>query len=231
MEQGKLRFSRLLPARFLRRENRFRAEIELDGQVVKSHVPNSGRMAELLFPGNRVWVQAADNPARKTPYSLMLVQQGEGYVCLNAHLANHIFALWLEAGILPEFQGVTAVCREKTWGNSRFDFQLEREGECWLVEVKSVNLLAGRTAKFPDAPTVRGSKHLQELSRYCQQGGKSAVVFIVMGNRAESFAPNAETDRLFAHQLQQARQNGVLVYVYRCRIDLAGVTYDGRIEF
>lgn len=114
------------------------------------------------------------------------MQQGEGYVCLNAHMANDIVHFWLQQGILAAFADVTQIMREKTYGKSRFDFLLQRGGKRCYAEVKSVNLLDGDTARFPDAPTARGSKHLQELMQCKQDGLDSAVIFLVMGNRPAS---------------------------------------------
>jgi len=223
----------LYEAVFIRRENRFRAEVELDGQIVKVHVPNSGRMQELLFPGAKVWVQPAakskKGTARKTAYTLMLTRQGTHYVCLHSHLANEIIAFWLEHHMLSEFAGYTKLEREKKIGTSRMDFRLERENRCCYVEVKSVNLLDGDIARFPDAPTDRGSRHLQELIHCKAQGMDAAVIFLVMGNNAEVFAPNVETDPAFAEQLTLAQKNGVDIYVYKCEIDLKGVRFAGRI--
>ncbi len=118
----------LLEARFVRRENRFRAEVELQGEPVKVHVPNSGRMQELLTPGAAVWIQPASGAKRKTAYTLLLVQQGERLVCLNAHLANELVAFWLQRGMLPGFAEAEHIQREKYYGKSRFDFSLQRRG-------------------------------------------------------------------------------------------------------
>ena len=214
---------------FIRRENRFRAEVALHGTPVKVHVPNSGRMQELLVPGAKVWVQPAQNPERKTAYTLLLVQQGDRYVCLNAHLANELAAFWLAHDLLPEFAGCTNIERERTIGKSRMDFKLQRGETSCYVEVKSVNLLVGDTARFPDAPTARGTKHLQELAHCKAQGYDAAVLFIVMGNAAEQFAPNIDTDPEFAAHLAAAQAQGVEVYVYTCEIHLHGVRYTGRI--
>ena len=227
-------FGELLEAVFIRRENRFRAEVALNGTTVKIHVPNSGRMQELLVPGAHVWVQpAAKNEnrktERKTAYTLLLVQQGERYVCLNAHLANEIAAFWLSHDVLPEFAGCTNIERERTIGKSRMDFRLQRSNKTCYVEVKSVNLLVGDTACFPDAPTERGTKHLQELIQCKAQGLDAAVLFIVMGNAAKQFAPNVETDPNFAASLAEAYKQGVEIYVYNCEINLQGVRYAGRI--
>ena len=219
----------LLEAKFIQRDNRFRAEVELNGVPVKVHVPNSGRMKELLVPGASVWIQPAAGEHRKTAYTLLLVQQGDRFVCLNAHLANEIIAFWLQQGLLPQFAGVANIQREKTYGNSRFDFRLERQGKVCYAEVKSVNLLDGDTARFPDAPTTRGSKHLQELVRCKQEGLDGAVLFLVMGNQAQGFAANGQTDPDFAQNLSLAREAGVEIYVYTCQITLQGIRYTGTI--
>ena len=219
----------LLEAKFIQRDNRFRAEVEVNGEPVKVHVPNSGRMKELLVPGASVWIQPAAGEHRKTAYTLLLVQQGDGFVCLNAHLANDIIAFWLQQGLLPEFTGVTNIRREKIYGSSRFDFCLERQGRLCYAEVKSVNLLDGGTARFPDAPTARGSKHLQELIHCRQEGLDSAVLFLVMGNQATDFAANGQTDPDFARNLALAREAGVEINVYTCQITLQGIRYTGTI--
>lgn len=224
----------LLEARFIKRENRFRAEVELDGQIVKVHVPNSGRMQELLVAGAKVWVQPAKSSGkgkaeRKTAYTLVLAQQGERFICLHSHLANAIVAFWLEHDILPEFAGCTQLEREKQFGASRMDFRLYRGERCCYAEVKSVNLLVDDTARFPDAPTARGSKHLQELIACKAQGMDAAAIFLVMGNDAKQFAPNWQTDPDFADHLALAQANGVELYVYTCEINLQGVRYTGRI--
>lgn len=223
----------LQEAIFVRRENRFCAEVELDGQRVKVHVPNSGRMQELLFPGAKVWIQPANGTknesARKTAYTLILAQQDTRYICLHANLANEFVAFWLARGILPEFSGCTQLEREKKLGTSRMDFRLYRGDTCCYVEVKSVNLLVDGIARFPDAPTARGARHLQELIACKEQGLDAAVIFLVMGNDANAFAPNWQTDPAFAKQLLQAKEAGVEVYVYTCEINLQGVRYTGRI--
>ncbi|MGM9526562.1 MAG: DNA/RNA nuclease SfsA [Peptococcaceae bacterium] len=219
----------LRQAIFVQRDNRFRAEVLLDGQPVKVHVPNSGRMKELLVPGAAVWVQPAAGAGRKTAYTLLLVQQGDRFVCLNAHLANELVAFWLAQGILPGFSDAAEIRREKTYGSSRFDFCLKRQDRTCYAEVKSVNLLDGSTARFPDAPTERGSKHLQELVRCKQNGLDAAVIFLVMGNAATDFAVNWATDPAFGQHLQEAFQAGVEIYVYTCQITLQGIRYTGTI--
>ena len=229
MSEVRYPFGELLEAIFIQRDNRFRVEVELNGQRVKVHVPNSGRMKELLVPGVTVWVQPASGENRKTAYTLLLVKQGERFVCLNSHLANDLIALWLAHNILPGFETAENIKREKTYGKSRFDFCMERNGRLCYAEVKSVNLLEGVTARFPDAPTERGSKHLQELVQCKKDGLDAAVIFLVMGNKAREFDVNRETDPAFDAALKQAIEAGVEVYVYTCSIDLHGIVYTGQI--
>lgn len=231
MEETYYPLGTLQEAIFVKRENRFCAEVQLNGKLTKAHVPNSGRMRELLVPGATVWVQPAIDAkeTRKTAYTLVLAQQNERYICLHAHVANEIMAFWLQHNILPEFAEATRIEREKTFGASRMDFRLCRENRYCYVEVKSVNLLEGDTARFPDAPTARGSKHLRELIACKEAGLDAAVVFLVMGNNAKQFAPNWKTDTVFAETLALAQSYGVEVYVYTCEITLKGVYYTGRI--
>lgn len=224
-------FDKLLPAVFIQRDNRFRAEIELNGQRYKAHVANSGRMKELLTPMSKIWVHKAEKETRKTHYDLVLVEHEGRKICLNAQMANHIFAFWLEKQLLPEFSGANNIKREYSWGNSRFDFKLELNNKECLLEIKSVNLVRNGIAYFPDAPTERGVKHLQELTGYQKQGGNSFVVFIVMGNDASSFLPNETTDALFTQALRQAQKMGVTILVYKAIVEVTGVTFGGRIAF
>ncbi len=226
----KLAFGSLEPAIFIQRDNRFRAEIEIEGQRFKAHVANSGRMAELLVPQAQAWVLKSDKPERKTPYDLVLIEHAGEKICLNAHLANDILAFWLKERILPEFAQLTAFRREKVWGDSRFDFELQFGEERCLLEVKSVNLVVDGQARFPDAPTTRGTRHVQELTRHQQSGGHSAVVFIIMRQDAYCFAPNEATDPDFARALREAAAAGVWIKVYRCHLDEEGVEFAGRIE-
>lgn len=227
----KMSLGQLTEAVFIQRDNRFRAEIELSGERYKAHVANSGRMRELLTEGRRIWVKKADSAGRKTPYDLVLVEQQNRKICLNAHLANDIFDFWLKNQLLPEFKEISSIYREKKWGESRFDFAFLLEGIPCLLEVKSVNLVIDKTARFPDAPTKRGTRHLQELIKYQQMGNKSFVVFIIMGNEAEQFLPNTEGDPEFAEALAQAKAAGVAIRVYRCRIDEGGAFFDGQINY
>lgn len=218
-------FGLLEKAIFIKRENRFRAEIQLDGKVYKAHVPNSGRMAELLVPGASVWVRKTQNNLRKTPYDLLLVEKDGIMVCLNAHLANDLFAVWLKNGKIPFFRSCTTFYREKTIGQSRIDFLLEFPRYHYLVEVKSVNLVENKTALFPDAPTARGVRHLEELISFCNDNHKAAVAFVVMREDAQEFAPHDQMDPIFGRTLRKASNCGVKILAYKCSVTEKGMEY------
>lgn len=222
-------FGRLIEGRFIKRDNRFRAEIQIAGETFKAHVANSGRMKELLIPGAKIWLQEAVNKERKTPYDLVLVEHGQGLVCLNAHLANTVFYSWLKKGILQEFNGFIDIKKEKKVGKSRIDFQIEYQDYSRLVEIKSVNLVCNNTAMFPDAPTLRGVKHLEELIQQNNGQQKSEVVFIVLREDACRFSPNGATDPAFAAKLKEVINKGIGVYVYKCRISPEGIAFAGEI--
>ncbi|KJS86873.1 MAG: hypothetical protein JM58_06190 [Peptococcaceae bacterium BICA1-8] len=222
-------FGLLDKAIFVKRDNRFRAEIELNGISFKAYVPNSGRMAELLTPGAKVLLRKAQNPLRKTPYDLLLVEKDGLLICLNSHLANDLFAIWLKKDKLTPFTNSTSFYREKTIGKSRIDFLMEYQHYNYLVEVKSVNLVENGLAKFPDAPTERGTKHLEELSTFKSKGQKSAVVFIIMREDAESFTTHDMMDPLFANTLRKALSLGVEAYAYKCSVTKEGINFAGEV--
>jgi len=222
-------FGPLYEAIFVKRDNRFRAEIELEGEKFKAHVPNSGRMAELLIPGVKVWLRKAKNPLRKTPYDLLLVEKEGFLVCLNSHLANELFAIWVKQGKLTPFKNNTNCYRERTMGQSRIDFFLKFPDYSCLVEVKSVNLVENGLAKFPDAPTERGTKHLEELIAFIDNGQKAAVVFIIMREDANCFTPHDAMDPLFGNTLRKAAERGVEVYAYKCAVSEKGVDLAGEV--
>lgn len=214
----------LLPARFVRRDNRFRAQVECNGRLMAAHVPNSGRLGELFTPGAAVWVAPSQGQAaRKTACHLALVEYAGVLVSVDARLPNRLMAEALAAQRLPELAGYASVRPEVTVGASRLDFLLDSGPDparprCWL-EVKSVTLVEGGVALFPDAPTTRGVKHLAELAALGQSGERVAVSFVVQRSDAARFSPHPTADPAFAAALRQAQRQGVEVYAWRCAVD------------
>lgn len=223
------------PATFLERPNRFviHARLHASGQDVRAHCPNPGRMHELMIPGTTVYLSAADDPARRTPYTLRFIEHpAHGQlISLNTQLPNDLFAEGLADGFFAPFVGYTKFTREvrlpaaEKGVTSRIDFQLSSDDGrvCW-VETKSATLVYddGR-AYFPDAPTDRGRRHVDELSHLIAPGVRAAVVFIIQRPDAISIAPNRETDPAFADALAQAHTAGVELYAVTCGVTTSRV--------
>lgn len=221
-----MRLPPLIPATLVRRDNRFYATVRLDGREVGAHVANPGRCQELLIPGHTVWLVAAPpDRVRKTAYTLALTQHNGALVSLRSHLANDLVAEALEAAMSAgePFLGrrVIGVEREVRRGHSRFDLRLtEQDGAvCW-VEVKSVTLVEGRVALFPDAPTVRGARHLRELAELAAVGEKALALFVIQRPDADRCAPHVANDPAFAQALRAALTAGVEARALRCRVSL-----------
>ena len=211
-----MRYDNVTEAVFLRRPNRFIAEVELRGSTETVHVKNTGRCRELLIPGARVWLTASRNPARKTKYDLIAVQKGEMLVNLDSQIPNAAAAEWLQRGGM--FPDLTQLRREVTYGDSRFDLYLEHGGKKAFLEVKGVTLEVDGAARFPDAPTERGVKHVQELIRCLDDGYEAYLLFVIQMQGVRCFEPNWATHPEFAQALQKAHAAGVKLLAYDCDV-------------
>jgi len=219
----------LTTGRFVRRLNRFAALVAVDGAEAPAHVANSGRLHELLQPGNQVLLATAGRDGRKTAYDLMLVQVDGVLVSADARLPSALVHEALVDGRLPPFQGYSSFQREVVFRESRLDLLLEgSKGRCY-VEVKSVTLVENGAALFPDAPTVRGRKHLGSLERAVAEGHRAAVVFVVQREDAAHFRPHAAADPEFGRALRRAASCGVQVYAYGCRVSVQSIVLDGQL--
>lgn len=209
---------------FKKRPNRFIAEVEVDGEIQIAHVPNTGRCKELLVENAVVWLKPSDNPKRKTKFSLLFVENRGHLVSIYSQQANEIVYDAIINGQIKELSGYDFHQREKTIDNSRIDIYLSNEnGEECFVEVKGVTLVVGVEARFPDAPTERGTKHLNELIKLKKEGFRTAVFFLIQHPLAESFRPNWDNDPLFSKTLNEAYENGVKILVYKCDNRLDGI--------
>lgn len=225
-----MRLPPLIPARFLRRENRFRVTVEREGAPVAAHLPNSGRLTELLTPGRVCWLADRAAPHRKTDFDLTLVEYAGVLVSVDARLPNRLFAEAFDAGALAPFAAYTDLAREVRRGGSRLDFRLSGGGAalCW-VEVKSVTLVEDGLARFPDAPTARGARHVEELARIAAGGERAAVVFVVQRSDARRFAPHDDADPAFGRALRDAAARGVAVRAWTCTVTRERVEIDQAI--
>ena len=209
---------------FKKRPNRFIAEVEIDGEIQIAHVPNTGRCKELLVEDAVVWLKPSDNPKRKTKFSLHFVENRGHLVSIYSQQANEIVYDAIINGQIKELFCYNNHQREKTIDNSRIDIYLTNEnGEECFVEVKGVTLVVGTEARFPDAPTERGTKHLKELIKLKKDGYRAVVFFLIQHPLGESFAPNWENDSVFSKTLNDAYENGVEILVYKCDNRLDGI--------
>ena len=210
-----MRYEKMVEGVFLRRPNRFIAHIEIDGQEEICHVKNTGRCRELLVPGCKVWCLDALSPSRKTRYDLIAVQKGDRLINMDSQAPNAAVKEWLLAGGLGE---ITHLKPESKWGDSRFDFSFMKDGKRCFLEVKGVTLETDGICAFPDAPTVRGAKHLRELTALTQQGYGAYVLFVIQMTDVKYIHPNDETDPDFGKALRQAAAAGVQVLAMDCQV-------------
>ena len=225
-------YNNITPGRFLERPNRFiaRVEIQQDGvwETQTVHVKNTGRCKELLIPGAEVYLTKSDNPNRKTAYDLVAVKKGDIIVNMDSNAPNQAVKEWLEEG--RGIENVTLVRPETTYGNSRFDFYAETDDRKILIEVKGVTLERQSAALFPDAPSERAVKHVEELIEATKQGYECYVLFVIQMKGIEYFVPNRETQPAFADVLLRASGSGVRVLAYDCLVTQNSMTLDRPVE-
>ena len=200
----------------MERPNRFIAYAELNGKKETIHVKNTGRCAELLRPGAVIYVQESGNPARKTKWDLIAVEKGDLLINMDSQIPNRVVQEWIEAGNL--FPDVSLVRPETTYGNSRFDLYVEAGEKKIFIEVKGVTLEDNGVCRFPDAPSGRAVKHLEELVRAKKEGYDTYVFFVIQMKGAAYFAPNTDTHPAFAETLKKAKAAGVKVLAYDCSV-------------
>lgn len=209
-----IRYEKMKQGVFLSRPNRFVAHVRLDGREEICHVKNTGRCRELLLPGAEVWCQHHDDPGRKTAWSLITVRKGERLVNLDSQVPNKLALDYVKQGGLGFAPQMAKP--EQTYGNSRFDLYYEAGERRGFVEVKGVTLEDGGVARFPDAPTQRGRKHLLELQAAVEAGFDAWVLFVIQMADIRRFEPNWPRDPDFAEALCRAAEHGVQVRAVEC---------------
>ncbi len=206
----------LVEARFVARVNRFLVRVRRGGTVVDVHLPNPGRLGELLVPGAPMRLVSAGSRNRSTAYDVLAVHHGGEWVCLDTRLANVAVREALDAQTFSEFSRYRVIRPEARWHESRFDFLLEHPGRCWL-EVKSCSLVENDHALFPDAPTARGARHVHELASLARHGTRAALLFVVVRS-ADRLSPNDSADPAFGEALRDAADAGVEIRARRASL-------------
>ncbi len=204
----------LIEAEFIARPNRFLSKVKINGEIHDSHVPDPGRLKELLFPGARVLVEPKSGVERKTKYATVMVYSGDELISINSQLPNRFVRFCLDAQLIPELSTWQVKKQEYTLGNSRFDFLLEKDGREKLLEVKSVTLVEDGIARFPDAVTSRGTRHVRHLAGSITADRSAAVLFIVQRSDAIGFEPHWGRDPEFATALKKAVEQGLELMIY-----------------
>ncbi len=213
---------------FIDRPNRFIAKVLVDGVQELCHVKNTGRCRELLVPGAKLLLEKASNPARKTKYDLVKVYKGDRLINMDSNAPNAVFMEFLRdggLGFVPDL-----IRPEYTHGDSRFDFYFEHGGAKAFAEVKGVTLEEGNIARFPDAPTQRGIKHLRGLMECVRQGYEAYAVFVIQMRHIDSFEPAWHKHREFGLALQEAAAAGVNVLAFDCDVTTDGLSIADRVK-
>ncbi len=223
-----MQYQRIKQGIFRARPNRFVAHVEVDGQLEICHVKNTGRCRELLVPGATVYLEESDNPARKTRYDLVTVEKENRIINMDSQAPNKLFAEWAQAGKFRP--GLNLLRGEYTYGNSRFDFYWESSENKGFVEVKGVTLEEEGVVRFPDAPTQRGVKHLEELIRAREEGYEATVCFVIQMDNVSRFEPNDRTHPEFGQTLRRAAEAGVEILALDCKVEVGHVEIGQPVE-
>ena len=216
-----MHYPNIVPGRFRTRPNRFIAHIEIDGKEEVCHVKNTGRCRELLTSGAKIWCVDALSPARKTRYDLVAVEKGQRLINMDSQAPNAAAFEWLRSGGLGKIENLRPESRH---GGSRFDFSFTKDGTPCFLEVKGVTLETDGVCAFPDAPTQRGAKHLQELTGLAKAGFGAYVLFVIQMADVAYLHPNDATDPIFGAALREAAKAGVQILAMDCVITPQSMT-------
>ena len=220
-----MKYDNIVSGRFICRPNRFIAHVNINGTIQVCHVKNTGRCRELLTEGASVYLQKSSNLARKTQYDLIAVQKGDLLINMDSAAPNKAAAEYLR----KRFGDNAFIKPEKACGDSRIDFYVEQNNEKWLIEVKGVTLEEQGRALFPDAPTERGVKHINELIKAVSEGYRACILFMIQMKGITSFSPNDLTHPAFGEALRSAAKQGVEIKAIDCIVTPDTMTPDKEI--
>lgn len=223
-----MRYNEIIIANFIERPNRFIAYVDIDGTKTKVHVKNTGRCRELLRDNAQVYLEQSDNRNRSTAYDLVAVDKAGRVINMDSNAPNKVVGEWLSAGGL--YEDISLVRPETVFGNSRFDFYVESEAGCKaFIEVKGVTLENDNIAAFPDAPSARAVKHVEELVEAHAQGYEAYLIFVVQMKGVAHVEPNWKTQPAFGEALKKARSAGVHLLAYDCLVGKDSLVLDRQV--
>ena len=228
-----MKYKKMVEAKFIERPNRFVAYCDINGEVEKVHVKNTGRCKELLTPGCTVYLEESDNLSRKTKYSLISVMNGDRLINMDSQVTNKMVyeALEDKSLILPGFdEEIILIKPEKTYGNSRFDIYLEGKTKKAFIEIKGCTLEEDNVIKFPDAKTERGVKHVKELIKAKQEGYLAYIIMVIQMEDVLYFTPNINMHKEFGDVLKEANENGVKILAYDSIVDIDNIKLNNPVD-
>ena len=209
-----MKYDNITKAAFISRPNRFTALVQVDGVAETVHVKNTGRCRELLIKGCDICLTAPGTPNRKTRYDLVSVRKGNGMIInIDSQAPNKVVCEWLKK------RGYDVIKPEYTYGDSRIDFYMERDGVRFLMEVKGCTLEFDGIGYFPDAPTERGVKHIHELIKAKKEGFKAALAYVIQMDGVTEVRPNINTHPEFGEAIEEAKKAGVKIIFLPCHVE------------
>ncbi len=222
-----------LSGTLIKRYKRFFADVQLDNNIVTAHCPNTGSMIGLLDAGNKVFLSKSDNEKRKLKYTLEVIKLKKSHVGVNTHRTNRIVEKALNDNVLNFVKNITEVRREVKYGeNSKIDFVVTTPKEEVYIEVKNVTLSRERkTAEFPDAVTIRGSKHLIELTKLKKKGIRAVMLYVIQRDDINNFKIASDIDPIYAKNLKKAMKSGVEVFCYDCKFSKKDISINSEKNF
>lgn len=223
-----MKYDKIKKATFISRPNRFVAYVNVDGEEIACHVKNTGRCRELLVEGAEVYLEESDNPERKYKYSLVTVRKGDRLVNMDSQAPNKMVGEWLKSGGL--FQNIKMLKAESTYKKSRFDFYCEYEDKKAFIEVKGVTLERNGVVLFPDAPTLRGTKHINELIDCMNEGYEAYIIFVIQMENVLYFTPSRDNDPDFSQALTRAADRGVNVIAVDSVVTNETIIINNRVD-
>ena len=224
-----MKYNNIVKGKFIERPNRFIAKVEIGGVTETVHVKNTGRCRELLVKGTTVYLEKSNNPERKTGYDLIAVlKNGKTLINMDSQIPNAVTEEWLRKGNL--FSKDAVIRREVTHNKSRFDFYIEEGGRKIFLEVKGCTLETDGIARFPDAPTERGVKHINELIDCVNEGFEAYILIVIQMKGIKHFEPNDKTHSAFGDALRNAESKGVRILAYDCNVTKDTIEIDKEIK-
>ena len=228
-----MKYNNIIEAKFIERPNRFIAYCDINGEIEKVHVKNTGRCKELLVKGSTVYLEESDNPNRKTKSSLISVIKNNRLINMDSQVTNKMVyeSIKDKSLILPGFdEEITLIKPEKTYGNSRFDVYIEGETKKAFIEIKGCTLEENNVVKFPDAKTERGVKHVKELIKAREDGYLAYIIIVIQMEDVLYFTPNVEMHKEFADVLKEAEEKGVNILAYDSKVNIDSIKLNKSVK-